>query len=136
MSRKLGINVAVGNQHIRPSVIIIIKKADPPSHEAGIEPSACRGNHVCKSSVAVVMVQVGRVVDKIGLENIQEAIAIIIARRNPHAGLRNACITERSVPIIAVKQTGSRITGNIYILPAAVAKVGSQYGKGVSLVAV
>jgi|SRR5579875_1314810 len=85
MSFKLGINVAVGNQHIRPSIIVIIKEANAPPHEARIEPSTRRGNHVCKTSIAVVMVQVGSVVDEIGLENIQETIAVIIARRKSHA---------------------------------------------------
>src|SRR5580700_2699994 len=74
-------------QDVEPTVVVNIEESAPPTKQSGIgyEPGGL--GVVLKHALAVVVVKIGKVVREICLEDIQQPIAVVIARGNPHTRL-------------------------------------------------
>ena len=89
------------------------------------------------------MIEVAGVVGKVGFENIEPAVAVIIADSHAHSGLLVAILAvgasgedgdigERSVVIVAEQNAGLRIHGHINIRPAVVVEIIRDRGNGIA----
>src|SRR5947199_153329 len=87
MSLEFGIEVSIELQDVRPAVIIVINEAATPSNVLVVDADARGECNVTKGSVAVVVIEVARVVGEVGLENIKPSVAVIIGDGNAHSGL-------------------------------------------------
>src|SRR5207247_8526153 len=83
---------------------------------------------------ALVTVEVRNIIFKVGFENIQQAIPVVVTDGKPHAGLDKAVrikgnstfqpdFAERTVAIVVVKQARRGVAGHIDIGPAAILKI-------------
>ena len=89
------------------------------------------------------MVEVAGIVGEVGLENVEPAVAIVIADRHAHAGLLVAVfavgasgddgdIGESSVVIVVEQDAGFRVHRDINIRPAVVVEIVGDRGNGVT----
>ncbi len=98
--------------NVRPTVVVVIEEAAAPRHVLVVDPDARREGHVAKSPIAIVAIKVAGVVGKVGLENVEPAVAIVIGHADAHARLLVAVfavgdardhghVRERAVMIVA-----------------------------------
>ena len=133
-----GVDVTVGDEEVEKSVIIEIEEAGAPTEEryGGKAKTGTEGD-VGKCGGAIVAVESFVVVGKRGDEQIQLAIAIVIAESDAHGGLRAAlfaecetgCVAdvlEGTVSAIAIEIVGAGIIGDGEVGPAVVVEVGEN----------
>src|SRR5262249_5849592 len=120
--------------------LIDIKEADAPANEPGVDAETARIRLIDEISVPVIVMERGCLPDVVGLDNIDPAVVVIIARRHPHAALlltvgpvrypaRDRGLAERTVVIVAIEQTGAGIASYIEVGPAVIVKVGRDYAE-------
>ena len=88
----LGIDVAVDEEEIEPAVVVEIDEADAPAEPARVEADAGGERAVVAEALAAVRVQRRGVAGEVGLEEIDRAVAVVVADRDAHAGLRLAVL--------------------------------------------
>src|SRR5262249_55785737 len=116
--------MAICYEKVDPAVIIIVKEFGPPS-DIGPDCShfGCVRD-ISEGVVAVIVVESIVFVGKVGLEQIKQTVVVIVANSHAHATLLAAALVERcarseaylfkrTVPVIVVKKTGSRVVGDI-----------------------
>src|SRR6266513_312543 len=93
MALDFGIDVSIDLQDVRPAVIIVINEAATPSNVLVVDADPRGECNITKGSVAVVVIEVARVVGEVGFENIKPSVAVIIGDGSdgiPGAGLEDA----------------------------------------------
>src|SRR5712675_2737222 len=90
----LGEDVAVGHEDVGPAVVIEIEETYSPSEIFGVDAQAGLKDGVVEGAVAVVVVEVSRLVGVVGLYDVEPAIAVVIADTHAHAALRSAILVE------------------------------------------
>src|SRR5205814_986017 len=134
MSLDFGIDVSIDLQDVRPAVIIVINEAATPSNVLVVDADSRGECNVTKGSVAVVVIEVARVVGEVGLENIKPSVAVIIGDGNAHSGLFVAILAvgaagdhrdigESAVVVVVEEDAGFGIHGDINIGPAVIIKI-------------
>src|SRR5438045_3345170 len=134
MSLDFGIDVSIDLQDVRPAVIIVINEAATPSNVLVVDADSRGECNVTKGSVAVVVIEVARVVGEVGLENIKPSVAVIIGDGNAHSGLFVAILAvgaagdhrdigESAVVVVVEEDAGLGIHGDINIGPAVIIKI-------------
>src|SRR6185369_14802508 len=129
-------------QQVGPSVIVEVEEHGAPSQITRVQAEAGGEGHVVEGAVAVVAIQGGSVIGKIGLENIQPPVAVVIADGRSHSGLFTAVfvirgassdryVGERPVAVVVIKNAGSAVTGEVDVGPAIVVEVESRNAEGV-----
>src|SRR5947208_16930116 len=83
----IGVVNTIVMQDVQPAGNIEINEAATPSNVLVVDADARGECNVTKGSVAVVVIEVARVVGEVGLENIKPAVAVIIGDGNAHSGL-------------------------------------------------
>ena len=79
--------MAVDLNDVLPSIVVVIDKAAAPGHIVVVDAhTGCEGE-VAETSIAIVVIEVAGIVGKVGLEDVEPAIAIVIGHCNAHAGL-------------------------------------------------
>ena len=89
------------------------------------------------------MIEIAGVVGEIGLENIEPAVAVVVSDAHAHSGLLVAILAvsasghdrdvgESSVMIVAKKNAGLGVDGNINVRPAVVVEIRAYRSDGVS----
>src|SRR5216684_2258614 len=117
---KFRIDVAVGDENVRPTVVVIIEKASTPAQIFQVEAEFGVKRPEGKGPVALIVVEVRHVVLEVGLENIEPSVGIVVPRGNPHSGLLapvlviadaslHAALLKGSVAVIAEQQARRRI---------------------------
>ena len=79
--------MAVHLEDVRPAIVVVVNEATTPFHVLGVHFNAGCVCHFRKGPVAIVVVEVRRVVGEVRLENIEPAIAIKISHGHAHPGL-------------------------------------------------
>src|SRR2546423_13247980 len=112
MSLDYGIDVSIDLQHVRPAVIIIINEAATPSNVLVVDADSRGECNVTKGSVAVVVIEVARVVGEVGLENIKPSVAVIIGEGNAHSALLVAVPVAGATGVDrGIRERTSRVVG-------------------------
>src|SRR6185295_6274233 len=136
------INVPVGHEYVRPSIVVDVQKHRSPAQELTIFPQSSFKSHVRKGSIAVVVIERGSVVREICLNDVQPSIAIVVDRMSAHTSLFPAIIVEgnarehagfreSAVVIIVEEQTRGGIAGYKNIRPAIVIEISGQHGEAI-----
>src|SRR6266404_7107464 len=109
--------MAVDEEQIEPTVVININETAAPAEPARINAHTRGKRHVIKHSFPGIVVKRGGIAREVGLENVEPAVAVIVAGCHAHAGLRLAIDTESAasfdpyvgksaVPVIVVQSRG------------------------------
>src|SRR5690348_2272398 len=81
MAVHLGIHVAVGNEDVLPSVVVVIEELHAKPEEGDADGTdARRSCQVGKLAVLVIVVKVVSVIGKVGLDDVGPAIVIVVGR--------------------------------------------------------
>ena len=114
--------------------MIEIEEADAPSEPARVEADAAGERAVLAEALAGVRVQRRRVAGEVGLEDVDRAVAVVVADRDAHAGLRlavlavgaarvDADVLERAVAVVPIQRARVRVVRHIEIDPPVVVEV-------------
>ncbi len=132
----------VSDEDIKPAVVVEVREAAAPAEIAAAESQAgCKGG-VGESPVAVVSVEAARIIREIRLEDVQPAVAIVVARGGAHACLLAAVfvvsapggdgnVRESSVAIVVIEDAGRGIARHVDVGPAIAIKIAAQGGERV-----
>src|SRR5215471_644789 len=126
------------------AVIIEIRDACTPTGIAGFNADLHRSGYVIELTLAIVSVKAIGIPDKVGLEEIQMAVEVVVADANAHPRLfhsvfaqsdstHDSFFAEGAVMVIHKKQTGSGVAGHENIGPAVLVEVGDDNGHSVAL---
>ena len=138
----LGKDVAVGHEDIDPTVVVEIEEPDAPSQILGVRAQSCLKDSVIKCSVAIVMVQIRGLVGVICLDDIEPAVAVVIANPHAHARLRNpifiegasnlrANLLEGSILVVVVEAAWHGVACDVNVGPAIIIKIRCAYTESV-----
>ena len=130
-----GVDVAVGDEDVEPAVVVHVEEADAPAEKAGVDAEAGEVGAVVEVEPAQVQVERIGVAGEVGLDDVEEAVAVVVADGDAHAGLRLAVgrvgdagfdghIFERAVLLILVEGGGGGVVGDVDVGPAVVVEVG------------
>ena len=89
------------------------------------------------------MIEVAGVVGEVGFENVEPAVAVVVADANAHAGLLVAVVAvgasgddgdigERAVVIVVEQHAGLRVDGDVNVGPAVVIEIVGDGGDGIA----
>src|SRR5580704_16807362 len=137
-----GIDVAVDQQEIGPTVIVEIEKHGAPAEILGVQAEAGVKSDIVEGAIAVVAIERGSVVGEIGFENVQVAVAVEIRNGGTHASLffsvfvesrarKDGYIGEGAVAIVVVEHAGSAVAGDKNVRPTVFVKIQRGYTEGV-----
>src|SRR5262245_14364415 len=73
------IDVSIDHEYVLPAIIIKIKEAGSPAEESSIDPELRRISDIDECPIAIVAIERGNVIGKIGLDEIEEAVQVIVA---------------------------------------------------------
>src|SRR5689334_16044533 len=88
--------MAIDEQQIGPTVIVKVKEHHTPPEILSVETKAGRKGLIGECSVGVVPVERGRIVGKIGFEDIEVPVAVEVPDRGSHPCLLAAIIVKCS----------------------------------------
>ena len=135
--------MAVDLDDVGPAVVVVVDEAAAPRHVVVVDANAGCESDVAEGSVAVVVVQVARVVGEVGLEDVEPAIAVVVGYGNTHASLLMAVVVvgaaghyrdvgECAVVIVLEQDAWLRIDSDINVGPAVVVEVVGDRGDGIA----
>ena len=131
--------MAVGGGQVEPAVIVGVEQADPEAQQAPAgDRQADRRRRVGEGAAAQVAVERGRLAVEIGDGQVDEPVAVEVARGNPHAGLVAARsiaghagevpdLLEAHPAVVAEQEVGRGVVGDEQVEPAVVVKVGGDH---------
>ena len=130
-----GIDVAVGDHDVEPAVVVHVEEADAPAEIAGVDADAGEVGAVVEVEAAEVLVEGFGVSGEVGLDDVEEAVAIEVSDGDAHAGLGLAIgrvgdagfdghILECAVLLVLVEGGGGGVVGDVDVGPAVVVEVG------------
>ena len=132
-------DMPIRNEDIKRAIVICIEE---PGAEADVEitlfSEVCLINHIGEGAVAVVAVERVRLVREISDEDIERAIAVVIACGNAHAGLRDTVETigapgeerhlgEGAIAVVIEKVVPRVVVSNVEFWRAIVIEVCRDY---------
>src|SRR5260221_4863504 len=134
--------MAVGHEYIRPAVVVEIEKAYSPSEILRVHAQPGLVDRVIKSAVAVVMVQIRSLVGVVCLDDVEPAVAVVVADSHAHPALRRSVLIdratdlgadlfERPIVIVVVETAWNGVARYINVGPAIVVKVRRTDAKSV-----
>src|SRR5579864_87367 len=83
----LRVDMAVDQEKIRPAIIVEVEKHGAPTEIASMSAESGRIGYIGEGSVAVVVIERRGVVGKVGAEEIEIAVAVVVGNGGAHAGL-------------------------------------------------
>ena len=134
VASNLGIDVTVDLHEVGPAIVVVVDEAAAPGHVLVIDADAGGESDVGESSVAVVVIKVAGIVGEVGLENIEPAVAVVIADGHAHAGLLVAILAvgasrhhgdvgESAVVVVVEQDAGLGVHRDVNIRPAVVIEI-------------
>lgn len=135
---------AVGHEEVRPAIVVIVDESHSPSHMVRMGSQPGRKGRIAKCAVAIIVIKVRRIVGEIGLGEVEEAILVVVTRRDTHARLGLAVsavgdtrhkrqVRERAVMVVVVQNACRRVTRHIKIRPAVVVIIEAESTQGIVL---
>src|SRR5208337_1424119 len=132
----------VGHEEVLPAVVVEVEEPDAVAHNLGMAAQTGGKSHVAESAVTIVVIQVRRVVGKIGFGEVQEAVAVVVCSGNGHPALGFPFAAEGDagqlrkvgkspVVVVVVKNAGGGIGSHIQVGPAVVIVVEGDYAQRV-----
>src|ERR1700678_4105561 len=91
----LRIDMSIGEDEIGPAIIVKVKKHGAPPQILCVQAKSCGKGNIRKDSATVIAVQGRGVVGKIGFENIQPSVAVVIRDGSTHTRLLAPLVVER-----------------------------------------
>ena len=82
------IDVAVRHQNVEPAVVIHVEEADAPAEQARIDAQTAWIGAVFEVAVAEIRVQRIGVAGEVCFDDVEVAVAVVVADGDAHAGLR------------------------------------------------
>src|ERR1022692_3672183 len=139
----LRIHTAGYKEDVRQAIVIEINDACSPTGETNFDPKFRLQSLIVKIAAAIVLVQYFCIFGKMGLENVQMAVQVVVADADSHARLflpliaqgnatLYALLFESSVVLIDEQEAGSRIASNIYVGPAVLVEVRCHNGHSIA----
>ena len=130
-----GIDVSVGDQDVEPAVVVHVEEADAPAEVAGVDADAGEVGAVVEVEAAEVLIEGGGVSGEVGLDDVEEAVAVEVSDGHAHAGLGLAVgrvgdagfdgdVFEGAVLLVLVEGGGGGVVGDVDVGPAVVVEVG------------
>ena len=89
------VNVTGNHEKIGMTIVIQIDYSGAPANKTGLNSNTSAAGDIIKIALTVIVIKNAGVVGKVGLEEIEMSVEIIIANPDAHAGLFFAIITER-----------------------------------------
>src|SRR5207302_2182572 len=143
VSFNLRVNVSIDLNNVRPAIVVVIDKAAAPCNVTVVDSDAGRECSIGEGAVSVVVVEVASVVGKIGLENIEPSVTVIVADSDSHSRLLmtilavgtagyNRDISAGAVVIVTAQHARLRLHGHINVRPAVVIEIVRDCGNGIS----
>ncbi len=139
----LGIDVPVDLDEVRPAIVVVVDESATPGDVLIVDSNSRGERYIAERAVAVVVIEVARVVGKVRLEDIEPAVAVIVPDSDSHSRLlvpvlavrasrHHRNIRESAVMIVAEQDAGLGIHRDVNVWPAIVIEVASNRGDGVS----
>ena len=127
-------------QNVRPAVVVEVEKSAAPAQILGVRAQAAGERGIFEIAVAQVVIKRRSVAGKIGFDDVEVAVQIIVGRRNAHACLRLAVgaeyatgfhgnVYEFAILLVLVKRAGGGIVGDVDVGPAVVVEIGRQHAQ-------
>src|SRR5689334_425066 len=92
------INVSVGDENVRPAIVIIIEETSTPAQVFDVRAESSVERPKAKVSIALIAVEVRHVVLKVCLQDIQPAVTVVISGGDSH--------TRLLAPILVIREAG------------------------------
>ena len=138
-----GVDVPVELDEVGPSVVVVVDESATPGDVAIVDADAGGEGDVGVCSVAVVVVEVAGVVDEVGFEDIEPAIAVVVGDGDAHACLlvsivvvgasgHDGDVGECAVVVVLEEDAGLGVDGDVDVGPSIVVKVVGDGGDGVA----
>src|SRR5437763_5827033 len=135
----LGIDMAVYLDNIGPAIVVVVHETASPGDVLVVDADAGGEGYVTEGAVPVVVIEIASVIGKVGFENIEPAVTVVIGNSNAHPGLlvtifavgasgdhRN--IGKGAVVIVAEQNAGLGIDRDVNVGRAVVVEIGSDGG--------
>src|SRR5690349_8936859 len=138
MAVQFGIHMSVYLKNILQAVVIQIHQADAPSYILRIHRQMRFHYRIFENAAALISIYVRVIAGKIGLQDVQLSIAVIISDGHSHTALLEAMLVERNsclggdlgksaILVVPEKQAGRGIARDVDIGPAISVEV-HRYG--------
>ena len=95
------IDTAGHDEQVGQAVVVEIDHARAPADIARLDANAGADRHVVEVALAVVAIEHIRIVGKMGLEDVEIAVEVVVADADAHAGLLQAVFAERGAALEA-----------------------------------
>src|SRR6185437_5166242 len=136
-------HVAVRHKDVSPAIVIKIKQSHAPAEELRVSAQPSLQNGVVERSIAVIVVNVRRLIGVVGLDDVEPAVAVIVAHRHAHSALGTAILIDgaadlatdllkRAITLVVIKAAGHGITGDVNVRPSIVVKIGGAHAKAIA----
>src|SRR5271156_6269931 len=133
----LGVNVAIGHENIRPSIVIEVEEPDSPPNKFRISSDPRSKGIVVKGAVAAIAIEGAGVGVEVRLNDIEESVAIVVSGSDSHATLfaavfaeantrQAAHLGEGAVAVVMKEERSGGIVGYVDIRPTIVVVVEDQ----------
>ena len=142
VSLYFGKDVPVRDEDVLPPVVVEVEEPRAPADILAVWPKAGLEDGVEERAVPVVVVEVDGFVGKIGLYDIQPAVAVVITDSDSHSALGRPIAAQRAprghahlgkgaVTVVVVKLTRGLIAGHVDIRPAVIVEICRHGGHSV-----
>ena len=139
---EFGINVTGGDRNILPSIVVEVLKSGTPADKSIVDCQAGRARSVFKDGFAHISIEHGKIPGEVCLENIQVAIAVIVADGYPHACLflailaigdapHSTLFSKSAVVVVHEEKTRTRVARDVDVGPSIIVKIGCNYSKAI-----
>ena len=133
---QLRVDVAVGDEDIRPAVVVEVEEIDAEAEVLAVDAEPRLDARVDEAG-AVVAVQRGHLFGEVGPDDVEPAVGIVVADPDAHPGERHAVLVERRsggnrdlaegpVVIVAIQQARSAVAGHVDVRPSVVVEIGRR----------
>src|ERR1017187_5092994 len=139
----LRIHTSGYKEDVRQAIVIEVDDASAPTGEENFDAEFCLQSLIVEIAGAIVLVQHLCIFGKVGLENIQMAVQIVVADTDSHPRLflsfiaqgyatLYALLFESAVVLIDEQEAGSRVASHIYVGPTVLVEVRCHNGHSIA----
>src|ERR1017187_3552412 len=133
----LGIYAAGYEEDVRPPIVVQIEDAVSPTGKAGLDAESCSVSDIVEVTLTVISIQDVVVIGKVGFENVEMPVCVVIPNPISHAGLFGSIVAQRDTPrdglfnegsvmLVHEEEAGSGVARHVNIGPAILVEVGGD----------
>src|SRR5579863_2927949 len=131
------IHMTVSNEQVFPSIVVEVQKGCAPFHILGVYGQTCRACNIIEGSIPEISIKRIGIAREVSFKYVKASVAVVIGRCCAHARLLatilvhsqpayQTCLFKCPVVLVAKKQAGRRVAGDIKIGPAIIVEVAGQ----------